>query len=152
MHIHRQLAIACPPRSVWRCLTEFELQKEWITQLVDETPDQPNAPVGIGSASNMRLREGGKTVTYRCVVTKWQPERKLGICLSGGSFAAGMNMHVVYDLKPTELGTTLDYDVQVPLKGLFFKLMAPLIWIAAASNAKKDLTKLKSLAPTITIK
>src|SRR5688500_14783494 len=39
MRVHRQLKIDAPPSAVWRCLVEPELQKQWITQLVDETPD-----------------------------------------------------------------------------------------------------------------
>jgi hypothetical protein len=148
MHTHRRLLLDCPPNSVWRCLTEFELQKQWITQLVDETPDDP-ARVGAGAGSTIRMREGGKIVTYRSVVTAWEPERRLAIRLSGGSFAPGMEMDIVYALSQGEGGTILDYDAQVPLKGIMFKLMAPIIWLVAASTAKKDLAKLRALAPTI---
>ena len=148
MHIHRRVSLDCSPKAVWRCLTEFDLQQQWIAQLVDETPDEPG-PVGVGVGSTMRLREGGKIVAYRCIVTGWEPERRLAIRLSGGSFAAGMEMDVAYELAQDGTSTILDYDVKVPLKGFFFTLMAPLIWLAAAGNAKKDLAKLKALAPTV---
>jgi hypothetical protein len=148
MHLHRRVSLACTPTALWRCLTEFDLQKQWITQLVDETPDHP-AHVGVGAASTMRMREGKKIVTYRSVVLAWEPGRRLAIRLSGGSFAPGMEMDVAYGLSLGETGMTLDYDVQVPLKGIMFKLMAPLIWLASASNAKKSLMKLKALGETI---
>ena len=136
------------PLAVWRCLTEFKLQQKWITQLVEETPDDPEQ-VGLGAGSTVRMREGSKIVTYRSVVTAWEPGRRLAIRLSGGSFPPGMEMDVTYGLSQGETGTHLDYDVQVPLKGVFFKLMAPFIWVVAARNAKKDLAKLQGLAPTI---
>ncbi len=116
----------------------------------DETPEDPAKTEGVGAVSTMRLREGGKLVSYRCVVTAWEPRRRLAVRLSGGSFAPGMEMDVVYELSNDEMArTTLDYDVQVPLVGLFYKLLAPLIWLMAASNAKKDLAKLCALAPTV---
>jgi uncharacterized protein YndB with AHSA1/START domain len=148
MHIHRRTLLDCPPSAVWRCLTEFDLQQRWITQLVEEIPDDPGR-VGLGAVSTLRMREGNRVVTYRSVVTAWEPGRRLALRLSGGSFSPGMQMDVAYDLSPSETGTVLEYDVQVPLKGIVFKLMAPIIWFVAASNAKRDLTKLRSLAPTI---
>jgi hypothetical protein len=148
MHLHRRILLDSTPSAVWRCLTQFELQRQWITQLVEETPDNPGR-VGLGAGSTVKMREGGKIVTYRSAVTAWEPERRLAIRLSGGSFSPGMEMDVAYDLSLGETGTFLDYDVQVPLKGFVFKLMAPIIWLAAASNAKKDLAKLRGLAPTI---
>lgn len=147
MRIHRQLNIDASPAAVWRCLVEPELQKRWITQLVDETPDDASA-VGLGTTSTMRMQEGDKVVPYRCKVTAWEPERHLTIQLTGGTFAEDMAMDVKYDLVPALAGTTLDYDVVVPMKGFAFKVLTPLIWLAASSNSTKDLAKLSVVAET----
>lgn len=147
MRVHRQLKIDAPPAAVWRCLVEPELQKRWITQLVDETPDDASA-VGVGATSSMRLREGDQVVTYRSKVTAWEPERHLSIQLTGGTFAEDMAMDVRYDLVPEAAGTTLDYDVVVPMKGFASKVLTPLLWLVASTNSIKDLARLSVVAET----
>ena len=149
MQLHRRISIDCTQAVLWRCLTDLSLQKQWISQLVDETPDDP-AHNGLGATSTIRIREGNGIVSYRCVVTAWEPRNRLAIQLSGGSFAEGMEMEVEYLLAPgDEGGTLLDYDVRVPLTGLVFKLLAPIIWLVSVNNARRDLSKLAALAPTV---
>lgn len=149
MHFHERIEIDCTPAQLWRCLTEPALLQQWVSSLVDETPEDPARTTGAGAASTMRLREGKKIVVYRSVVTAWEPERRIAVRLSGGSFAPGMEMDVTYDIAPHAGGTSLDYDVRVPMKGLFFKLMAPLFRLMAMTNANKDLSTLKELAPSV---
>jgi carbon monoxide dehydrogenase subunit G len=146
MHIHRRIEVDCRPEQLWRCLTDAALLKQWVSNLVEETPDDPKRN-GLGALSTIQMREGTKVVAYRSVVTAWDPERRLAIRLSGGSFAKGMAMDVLYALsQPTEVRTVLDYDVTVRLKGLFFTLLGPIIFLASASSTRKDLAKLKALA------
>jgi carbon monoxide dehydrogenase subunit G len=150
MHIHRRMQIACTPAQLWRCLTEPELLKRWVTDLVDETPEDPSRTTGVGAVSTMQLREGKRIVAYRSVVTAWEPLRRVAIRFSGGSFGPGMEMDVAYGIAPEDNGgTVLDYDVHVPMKGFFFKLLSPLFQLMAASKTNKDLSALKALAPTI---
>ena len=40
----------------------------------------------------------------------------------------------------------LDYEVACEMKGIFYKLMAPLIWAVARGNAKKSLDNLAAVA------
>jgi carbon monoxide dehydrogenase subunit G len=149
MHIHRRIEVDCRPEQLWHCLIDAARLKQWVSHLVDEIPDEP-ARNGPGALSTIRMREGRKVVDYRSVVTAWEPERRLAIRLSGGSFAKGMEMDVVYVLSPADGATTvLDYDVTVPLKGLFFTLLGPIFLLAAVSNAKRDLAKLKILADSV---
>ena len=145
MHIHKQVTIACPPAKLWRCLTEPAIQKQWLVDVIDDIPDDP-AKRGAGAFSTMRIREGGKVQVYRSLVTAWEPERKLAIQLTGGSFAAGMAMDVTYAIASDDAGSVLDYDVIVPLQGFAFKLMAPLIWVVSQSNARKALDKLAEVS------
>jgi carbon monoxide dehydrogenase subunit G len=146
MHIHRRIDVDCRPEQLWRCLTDIALLKQWVSHLVDEIPDDP-AYAGLGALSTIHMREGKKVVAYRSEVTAWQPQRRLAIRLRGGSFANGMAMDVVYVLKPEDgRGIVLDYDATVGLRGLFFTVLAPIIFLVSASNAANDLAKLKRLA------
>jgi uncharacterized protein YndB with AHSA1/START domain len=149
MHIHRRVRIDASPPAVWRCLTETSLLKQWVSNLLEETPEGPQQS-GIGAVSNIQMREGSRVVTYRSIVTEWEPKQKLAIRLSGGSLGEGMEMDVIYELNQEDLtGVVLDYDATVPLKGFFFKLLAPIIWLGMAGSSKQDLAKLKALAPTV---
>jgi hypothetical protein len=146
MHIHRRLEIDCSPKTLWKCLTDDGLVKQWVSQLVDDIPDDPGR-TGVGALSTLRLREGAKVVSYRSVVTAWESEHLLAIRLSGGSFAPGMEMDVRYEISQENVtGAVLDYDVTVPLQGLLFKLLGPFVWLASVANARKDLAKLKEVA------
>ncbi len=149
MHIHRRVIIECKQKGLWRCLTEPELIRQWVTNMVDEIPDEGARP-GLGAKSTIRMREGTKIVNFRCVVTEWKPEYRLGIRFTGGSLGPSLEMDVTYELSRGEdTGTALDFDVDLPLHGFVYKLLAPLIWLGAVNNTKKDLAKLAELAPTI---
>lgn len=135
----------CTPEKLWPLLTEPERIKTWLEDLVDDVPDDPSRTGGVGVRSTMRLREGKKVQTYRCVTTAWEPRRRVAIQLTGGSFAEGMAMDVDYRIAPEGTGSRLDYAVNVPLKG-FFVVIAPLIWIGARANGAKALRKLAEVA------
>ena len=146
MQIHRLVEFECTPKTLWRCLTEDALMKQWIPQLVDKTPDDPQQ-TGLGAQSTLRMRQGDKIVSYRNVVTAWEPERLLAIRLSGGALSPGTEVDVRYEISQDNvLGCVLDYDVTVPMRGLIFKLLSPLISLASSAQAKKVLAKLKTLA------
>ena len=145
MHVRKTLDIACSPARLWPYLTEPELIKRWLADLVDDTPEDPAKTSGVGVVSTMRLREGSKIQSYRCVTTAWEHERRVAIRLTGGSFADGMAMDVDYRITPAGEGSRLDYEVHVPLKGVFI-LLAPVMWIASRGNARKTLGKLAEIA------
>lgn len=144
MRVRREIVIGAPPARVWRCLTEPSMLSKWISGFVDETVETPGAP-GVGTASKLRLKEGRKVVSYRSVLTAWEPGERLAIRLTGGSFTAGMVMDVDYAIAAEGEGTRLAYDAGVPLKGPFL-LFAPIVHLAAGANTKRDLAKLKALA------
>lgn len=146
MHVHKQVAIDATPAKLWPLLTEPEKLKTWIDNLVDDTPDGPQT-TGVGARSTMKIREGKKIVSYQSVVTAWEPERRVAIRLSGGTFAKGMAMDVDYLVTPTATGSLLDYDVKVTLAG-WCVVLAPLIWIVSRFNATSALDKLSAAART----
>lgn len=145
MRFATTMTVPCTPAKLWGLLTEPALIKTWLEDLVDDTPDDPSRTSGVGVHSTMRLREGRKIQTYRSVTTAWEPQRRVAIQLTGGSFAQGMAMDVDYRITPEGAGSRLDYEVTVPLKG-FFILIAPLIWIGSRANAGKALSKLAEVA------
>ncbi len=146
LHYQTRRIFACTPSQLWRCLSDVDLLKQWISNMVEEIPDDA-AQTGLGAKSTLKMREGNKIVDYRMVVTAWHPERCMMIRLSQGSFAPGMEVEVRYELEQgPDQATILDYQVEFRLKGLFFRLMGPVILLASAGNAGKELNKLKFLA------
>jgi carbon monoxide dehydrogenase subunit G len=145
MRVQKTIQIACTPDQLWPYLTEPALIPRWIEDLVDDTPDDPAKTTGVGVASTMRMREGGKISAYRSVMTAWDAPRHLALRLTGGSFAEGMAMDIDYRVTPEGAGCRLDQVVVIPLKGVFV-LMAPLIWLGSRANARKTLGKLAEIA------
>jgi carbon monoxide dehydrogenase subunit G len=145
MRVQKTIQIACTPDQLWPYLTEPALIQRWVEDLVDDTPDDPAKTTGVGVASTMRLREGGKVRSYRSVMTAWDAPRHLALRLTGGSFAEGMAMDIDYRVTPEGAGCRLDQVVVMPLKGVFV-LMAPLIWLGSRANARKTLGKLAEIA------
>jgi uncharacterized protein YndB with AHSA1/START domain len=151
MRAHRRITIDSPSEVVWLCLTDPALVKQWITNMVDDIPEHPGRPIGVGTRSTMRLREGKRIRDYTCIITAWEPGKHLAIRMAGGSFAPGMEMDVRYQLSPVPEGRTLlDFDVQVPMKG-WFRLMAPLFKLMAAGNTNRELAKLQEVARTASV-
>lgn len=149
MHVHRTMTVQCKTAAFWRCLTDVTLLKQWISTLVDETIDDPSK-TGLGALSTIHIREGKKIVAYRSLVTVWEPEHRLAIRMSGGSFPLGMEMDITYELSSAEGSETrLDYNVRAQLQGVMFKLMGPIMCLVGAGNAKRDLAKLEALASSM---
>jgi carbon monoxide dehydrogenase subunit G len=147
MHLDRQIAIHAPAAMVWRCLTEFDLRKRWMAQLVSE--DIENAePRGVGSVATVRLLQNNKIVTYRSTVIDWDPGRKLSVGMTGGTLPPDIVMGVIYELTPgDEAGATiLKYDFHMPVKGFFLRMIKPLIRIGVGQVVDRDHAQLKALA------
>jgi carbon monoxide dehydrogenase subunit G len=145
MRLEKTIPIACTPARLWTCLTDPETIKRWLDDLVDETPEDPAKTTGVGAVSTMRIREGGKIQSYRSVITAWEPDRRVALQMTGGSFGQGMAMDIDYRITPEAQGCRLDYAVEIPLKGMFI-LMAPMLWLFSRMNAHKALGKLAKVA------
>ena len=150
MHLHRQLAIDAAPADVWRCITEYELRKRWMGQLVSEELDDPERR-GAGTTATVRLRQNGKVVEYRSTVIDWEPERKLSVGITGGTLPPYLAMGAIYELSPADdvSKTVLNYDFHLPVKSFFMRLLSPLIRKGAAKAIDPDLARLKALAESL---
>lgn len=146
--VERKVVIDCSPHILWKCLTELELLKKWITELEDEVAAD-SKETGVGVRSTMVMREGSKLVSYETVITHWAPDRRLAVSLQGGSFPANASMLLDYQLEPVHSGATkLVYAATLPLLGSF-RLLLPLIYIASSVNLSRDLKKLSLLAGSL---
>ncbi len=147
MHLERQIAIHAPAATVWRCLTEFDLRKRWMAQLVSEDIENPDGRA-VGSTATVRLMQNNQIVTYRSTVIDWDPERKLSVGMTGGTLPPDVVMGVIYELSPGDGAgaTILKYDFHMPVKKFFFRLIAPLIRMGVGQVVDRDHAQLKALA------
>lgn len=150
MHLERQIAINAPATTVWRCLTEFDLRKRWMAQLVSEEFDDPDAR-GVGSVATVRLLQNGKIVTYRSTVIDWEPGHKLSVGMTGGTLPPDVAMGVIYELSPGDAAetTVLGYDFHMPVRGFLLRLIKPLIRKGVGQIVDRDHAKLKALAESL---
>ena len=61
MKFEREIDIAASPETLWPLLSEGEQIKRWTPEMISDerlTPD----PVGVGSASRVRVKEGSREV------------------------------------------------------------------------------------------
>lgn len=147
MHLERQIAIHAPAETVWRCLTEFDLRKRWMAQLVSEDIENSESR-GVGSVANVRMLQNNQMVTYRSTVIDWEPGRKLSVGLTGGTLPPDIVMGVVYELLSDDGSgvTVLKYDFHMPVKGFFMRLIKPLIRMGVGQVVDRDHAQLKALA------
>lgn len=150
MHFERRIILGGTAESVWSCLTEFDLRKRWMAQLVSEEVDDPENR-GVGSTATVRMNQNNNIVTYRSTVIDWEPKRKLSVGISGGTLPPSIVMGVIYELFPGEIpGTTeLNYYFHMPVKGFLFRIIQPLIRRGVAQVIDRDLMQLKALVESL---
>lgn len=150
MHLHRQIAIDAPPADVWRCITDSDLRKRWMEQLVSEEIDDPEHR-GAGSTATVRLNQNGKIVNYRSTIIDWEPERKLSAGITGGTLPPELAIGAIYELAPGDdpAKTVLDYNFHLPVRNWFFRLLSPLMRAGVAKVIDPDLARLKALAESL---
>ena len=131
-----------PPSVVWRLLTDWERQSDWMLEATDfEVLSDHREGVGVVAAATVRI--GGISTRDRIRVDVWEPGRHLGIQHLGWVGGRG-------DVRLTDLGdgrTRIDWREElVPPLGIAgwvgMKLFAPLM----ARVFKRDARVLATLA------
>lgn len=144
MKIDHTVEIETPPESLWTLVTEVEEVKKWVPELVSDEPTEPG-PMRVGMKSRMKIREGGSVNEYGSEITRLEPSARLQLRLTGGNLGAGP-MDVAYRLTPRGRGCTLDYSVRWEARGLFLRLMSPLLTFVSRRKIVRQLDGLKRLA------
>jgi carbon monoxide dehydrogenase subunit G len=86
-----------PPSVVWRLLTDWERQGDWMLEASDfEVLSEHREGVGVVAAATVRI--GGISTRDRIRVDVWEPERHLGIEHLGWVGGRG-------DLRLTDVGS-----------------------------------------------
>jgi uncharacterized protein YndB with AHSA1/START domain len=144
MNLERTIDLAAPPARIWALLTEPEQIQRWITELVSDEPTTPG-PIGVGTTTRMKIREGSRIVEYTTELLAFAPHRELVLEMRGGSLGS-VPMRVSYAL--TDLGgsTRLVYRSSWRPSGILLWLLLPLIVLVGRRNIRRSLGRLAELA------
>ncbi len=71
-----------PPDLVWRILTDWERQSDWMLEASDFVVISPQRE-GVGVEARATVRIGGISTRDRIRVDAWDPQRRLGIAHLG---------------------------------------------------------------------
>jgi uncharacterized protein YndB with AHSA1/START domain len=144
MRIERTVDLAASPARVWALLTEPDQIKRWITELVSDEPTTP-PPIGVGTRTKMKIREGSRVVDYETEILAYTPERELELEMRGGSLGAEP-MRVSYLLTEVGGATRLVYRSRWRPRGVLLTLLLPVIVLVGRRNLGKSLGRLAELA------
>ena len=70
--------LPAPPDVVWRVLTDWERQSDWMLEASDIVVVSPHRE-GVGVEAEATVRIGGISTRDRIRVDVWEPQRHLGI-------------------------------------------------------------------------
>lgn len=143
MHIARVMEVECSPSRLWRFLTEKSNLPKWLPNIVEDVPIT-EGPIGVGSVSRVKIREGKNIELYESQITHYVENEHLAITLTGGSMR-GNPAIVRYRVYPIGAARArLEYSATIGLDG-FPLVVKPIIWLVSRANAKKAMFRLQSL-------
>jgi hypothetical protein len=136
----------CPIDTLWRHISEPELQKKWMKGLLENRPTS-DGPPRPGSTFTMKIQEGPKASEYQGEVIAHEAPDHLAIRFWGGCFPADLVMRVDYRLSEAGGQTRLDYVAQRE-KGqcpFWMRLLLPLMVVFSKMQLRNFMKKLKGL-------
>ena len=86
--IDTSAVLPAPPATVWRLLTDWEHQDDWMLEASDFVVTSPHRE-GVGVEAEATIRIGGISTRDRVRVTAWEPEHRLVIEHLGWVSGAG---------------------------------------------------------------
>ena len=124
MHSRFKIAIETTPKALWAVLTDPKHTRHWMPEVESIAPRTPDSE-GVGTISDMTIREGNKLVEYIEESSAWSPGSHLGIVLSGGSLGASP-MHLDYRIHPHGDRVELEYTGRWQPTEWTMRLLSPL--------------------------
>lgn len=133
--------------TLWQLLTDPDHTRHWMPEVESIQPRDPMAG-GVGTISDMKIREGKKLVDYEEEITAWTPGAHLGLVLRGGNLGDSP-MQLDYRLQPTQDGVELQYTGQWAPTEWHLRLLGPLISWIGRRHGCKTLDRLEAYARTV---
>ncbi len=121
MRMQRQVQLDAPIERVFSFLSDPELMKRWIPELVEVThvSGELNTP---GATFTQKLKEGGRVGTYNGEILAFEAPKHVAVRIYNDMF----EVRTDYELRPEGSGTSLDYVCDMEPKKWFVTLMMKL--------------------------
>jgi uncharacterized protein YndB with AHSA1/START domain len=136
-----EVLVAAAPEEVFFHLTDPSSLKQWIGGLVESTPIG-DSTLRVGAKSREVVEENGRRFEMQSEVLRFEANRLLEVSIQN-DFGQTISR---YQLEPDNGRTRLTHTMQANYKGLFMRLMAPIIGRAVQSKLDGDFNQLKQLA------
>ena len=146
MKVELKTDIACTPAQLWPWIEEPEKQKQWMEGLLENEPTS-DAPNGVGSTFEMKIKEGSKVNSYDGRITAYEPPHHMAVVMTGEALK-GVALAADYRLEDLGGSTRLHYTVTSDSSqaGAMMKLMEPLFAFFGKMQARRFLRTLKTRA------
>ena len=134
-----------PAWQVWRCITEDELLKKWVSGLVEIQSSTPGKP-GVGTKLRLAVIYEGQRTEMELTLTSYEPNKWMGFAMKSlGDPSNGFTENGEYALVERDGRTRLTLSAQSQYYGFLPRLCEPLITPAAQKKLEGDLARLKTL-------
>jgi hypothetical protein len=130
------------PRDVLDVLSDVEQNPRWSTSAIDSRATSPE-PVGVGSTAHEISRFLGRRVEVDTEVVAFEPDRRLGVIVTGGPFP----LHATFDVEVVDGGSQVRVTFDASPTGVLRLFDRPFAIIVRRKFAA-DLANLKRLVET----
>jgi uncharacterized protein YndB with AHSA1/START domain len=128
-----------PPRVVFAVLSDVEQNPHWSTSAI-ESRLTSGGPVGIGSTAHEVSRFLGRRVEVDTQVVAFEPDRLLGLIVTGGPFP----LRATFDVEPVDAGSQVRLSFEARPTGALRLADRPFA-IVVRRKFEADLANLKRL-------
>jgi len=133
-----ETVIAAPPDRVWAAMTDFAQAPRWMPGLHEVAP-KDDRPLGAGKVFAVTMSTKGRGKQRDMTLSDWHPSDRFALSSPEG----GVTATYTYSLTPDGKGTCVKLLGICEAKGLFWRLLHPLIvkMMAKHDGAQVDLLK-----------
>jgi len=133
-----ETVIAAPPEKVWAAMTDFAQAPSWMPGLHEVAP-RDDQPLGTGKVFTVTMSTKGRGKQRDMTLSDWHPSDRFALSSREG----GVTATYTYSLAPSGDGTRVKLHGACEAKGLFWRLLHPLIvkMMARHDGAQVELLK-----------
>lgn len=129
-----------PVEEVFSYVDEDEKVKQWIGGLIATERTTAGRP-GVGSRFRQSVKVGSRVMELDGELLAYEPNRRVKVGLNSDL----CEMIVNYDFEEVGGRTRLKYTCDSSYRGLFYRLLSPLIKYVTQQKLRKDFARLEQL-------
>lgn len=129
-----------PVEEVFSFVDDDAKVKQWIAGLIETERTTPGKP-GVGSKFRQKVKVGKRVMELGGELLAYEPNRRVVVGLDSDV----CEMKVSYDFEEVGGRTRLRYICDSSYRGLFYRLLSPLIKYVTQQKLRKDFARLEQL-------